>query len=200
MNTNISGIKFGNNYRPPGGTELKVFNLGTFPASVKAEVKLPGQKNWKVYERLSIENGEIYIPIKKVFLCCAEENSDFVDSVQQRLYDDGIMTFFYKDIKSLPAGANNDNYIQKAIETSDFVIPFLSKSMCGKTGYVQKELKWIKEQIDLRPESKRYALPVVLEQCDIPRFLSGYNLIETKKFQDWYDRLRYSIQDYLDKL
>ena len=143
---------------------------------------------------MPIENGAITLPVRLVFLCHAEEDKPFVRNLRQRLLDDGILTWLdEKDL--LPGDDPWKQRINEAIETSDFVLVFLSSTSLNKTGQFQRELRYALEQRNLRPEGTRYIIPLVIDQCDPPGSLREIQWLRAQT-TDWYERLNRAILEH----
>jgi len=150
----------------PQGTNIAL-KMGDIPETVTVELGLPGQHNPTTLQNLPIANGTLVLPIPLVFLCHANEDKNFVESVSNRLWQDGYFTWY--DKKDLLPGDNWKFRIEETIEQSDRIIVFLSKTSINKTGYVQREIKFALQQHQLRPNGQRYIIPALVEECQIPR-------------------------------
>jgi hypothetical protein len=150
----------------PQGTILEA-RLGSLPNTVQVRIKLPGQEQFSDLGNLPLRSGIIELPLKLVFLCHAHEDRPTVESIGGQLWQDGYLTWF--DKKDLLPGDSWQEMIEEAIEKADFFLAFLSKNSVSKTGFVQREIKYALQQRDLRPLRQRYIIPILLEECDLPR-------------------------------
>jgi formylglycine-generating enzyme required for sulfatase activity len=103
----------------------------------------------------------------KVFLCHSSQDKPIVFELYKRLLaEDWIDPWLDKE--KLKPGQDFDSEIEKAIESADAVVAFISKSAVSKTGYIQKELKLIYNAAMFKPEGMVFAIPLRLEECDPP--------------------------------
>jgi hypothetical protein len=75
--------------------------------------------------------------------------------------------------------------IQRAIQTSDFILIFLSRSSVAKRGYVQREMKLALDVLQELPEGTIHTIPVRLDDCEVPESFRRYqwvNLFEPNRF------------------
>lgn len=106
-------------------------------------------------------------PRLKVFLCHSSQDKPIVFELYKRLLaEDWIDPWLDKE--KLKPGQDFDSEIEKAIESADAVVAFISKGAVGKTGYIQKELKLIYNAAMFKPEGRLFAIPLRLEECDPP--------------------------------
>lgn len=185
MSTELHTIKSIGGKDVPGGTMLGL-RLGRVPGTVTAEIRLPGQKKPAVFKDLPIRDGVLTLPVPLVFLCYASEDAKQVGDLSQRLWEDSVVTWL--DRKDLLPGDSWKARIEEAIERADRVIVFLSPHSVGKTGYVQREMRYALEQRDLRPSGARYIIPVLLAECDVPREFRGIQWLRLWD-EGWYGTL-----------
>ncbi len=103
----------------------------------------------------------------KVFLCHASQDKPVVVDLYERLKGEGWIDPWL-DKENLLIGQDFDLEIEKAVETADAVIVFISKNAVNKTGYVQKELRLVYDTYMYKPEGALFAIPLRLEECDPP--------------------------------
>lgn len=156
------------NKKIPHGTSLQL-RLGSLPGTVNAQIQLPGQKTSMNLGDLKIDNGVIRLPLKLVFFSYAREDQAAVQTLADRLWQDGFLCWL--DTRNILPGDDWKARVEDAIERSDFVLIFLSDTSIKKVGYVQHELKFALEQQQLRPTGTRYIIPIRLAPCDTPRDL-----------------------------
>ncbi|CBK40069.1 protein of unknown function [Nitrospira defluvii] len=173
----------------PQGTLLRV-SLGSRPGTVTVHVQLPDQTDWTMYSDLQIVNGTVTLPVKLVFLSHAKEDARFIRDLAHRLLQDGVLAWF--DEKELLPGDDWKRKIDEAIESSDFVLVFLSATSVSKTGYFQRELKYALDQHQLRPEGSRYIIPIIIDECQPPRSLRDIHWLRTDT-SEWYERLKRAL-------
>ena len=168
MKHNITNIITAGSKEVPHGTEI-MLSQGNAPGTVRVTLRLPGRQDFTSYGNLAIHEGIVELPVKLVFISYASEDLDKIEELAVKLEHDNFMVWLDKD--TLLPGDDWKTKIEEGIENSDYVLVFLSKTSIAKTGYVQKELKYALEQWELRPEGKRYIIPILLEECDPPRKL-----------------------------
>jgi TIR domain len=175
----------------PQNTVVKIC-LGHIPETLTVEVQLPRQDQWTRYENLPIVNGVVTLPVKLAFLSHAKEDVEFVRHIAVSLLRDGVMTWF--DEEDLLPGDDWKSKIDDALERSDYVIVFLSRNSSEKTGYFQRELRYALEQRELRPEGKRYIVPVLIDDCEPPRALRDIHWLKSNG-DTWYQKLLAAIRN-----
>jgi hypothetical protein len=190
MATELHTIKSMGNKDLPRGTKI-VVRLGAFPGTVTVELNLPGQHLPAILSDLPINNGTLTLPVPLVFLCHANEDKPSVELISHRLWQDGFLTWF--DKKDLLPGDDWKVVIDETIERADRVIVFLSKTSVGKTGYVQREIKYALEQRELRPQGQRYIIPALLEECPVPREFRDIHWLDISH-DDWYEKLMAALR------
>jgi tetratricopeptide (TPR) repeat protein len=102
-----------------------------------------------------------------VFISYARQDSD----AAQRLYNDlSSKTDLnpWLDKENLLPGQNWNLEIRKAIKNSGYFIALFSSESVKKRGYVQKEFKKAIDTLDEFPEGEIFAIPVRLDECEIP--------------------------------
>src|SRR3990172_4806302 len=68
--------------------------------------------------------------------------------------------------------------IEKAVEESDIVIVCLSTRSVDKEGYVQKELRFVLDIADEKPEGSIFVIPLRLDDCIVPRRLRHWQWVD----------------------
>ena len=96
----------------------------------------------------------------KIFLSYALEDLDLAKELYNDLKLYGLNVWL--DTESLLPG---DKW--EAIKKCNYFIVLLSSRSMNKWGFVQKDLKATLEMLDLFINSKRFILPVRLEDCEI---------------------------------
>ena len=64
------------------------------PGYARVEMQLPGMTRFVDLGELAIVNGELVLPLKLLFLCHAREDEATVESLSERLFEDGFLTWF----------------------------------------------------------------------------------------------------------
>jgi len=105
--------------------------------------------------------------VARIFLCHASEDKAQVREVYQQLKALGFTPWL--DEADILPGQGWNYEIEQALETSDFVMVFLSTRSVKKIGYVQREFKRALELSEERPEGFIHTIPVKLDDCAAPR-------------------------------
>ena len=113
----------------------------------------------------------------RVFLCHASQDKLIVRELYQRLLAEGWIDPWLDEEKILP-GQDWDMEIRQAVRAADAVIVFLSNQSVLKEGYIQKELRFVLDVADEKPEGIVFAVPVRLDECSIPRKLENWHYLD----------------------
>ena len=127
----------------------------------------------------------------KVFLCHSSDDKPAVREIYQRLKAETWIDPWLDEEELFP-GQDWDLEIEKAVESTDAVLVFLSNNSVSKEGYVQRELRMILRISDYKPEGAIFTIPLRLEKCKLPRRLSMWQYVDLfpEARQDWaYKRL-----------
>lgn len=103
----------------------------------------------------------------KVFLCHSSQDKPIVRELHDRLLSEGWIDPWL-DKEKLRLGEDFDLEIEKAIESTDAVIAFISENAVKKTGYIQKELRLVYDAQMYRPDGELFTIPLRLEECEPP--------------------------------
>ena len=175
----------------PDGTEIQI-KLGKIPGTVAIYLKLPGQRNPIELGDLQIVDGVVELPVNLVFLSHAKEDVDVVSQLSEKLLQYGVITWF--DEKDLLPGADWKLEIEKGIDRSDYILVFLSSNSVNKEGYFQKELKTVLECRELKPEGARYIIPILIDDCELPRAFRDIYWLKMES-DGWYEKLLKALRD-----
>ena len=133
----------------------------------------------------------------RIFLCHASEDKAQVREVYHRLRTiDGFEPWL--DEEDLLPGQEWAREIPRALQTSDFILIFLSRSSVAKRGYVQREMKLALDAWQALPEGTIHTIPVRIDDCDVPEAFRRYhwaNLFEPNGF----DRIVRAIRTEMAK-
>jgi|GEM_PF-2027072 len=119
----------------------------------------------------------------KVFLCHAHDDKSKARELYRYLKRRGLQPWL--DAEDLLPGQAWQVEIPKALESSDAIIILLSKTSVDKEGYVQKEIKFALDKALEMPEGRIFLIPARLEECEVPRAISGYHWVDM--FEDGGD-------------
>lgn len=132
----------------------------------------------------------------RLFLSYARENKNEVSKIRDLIQDAGLEVWL--DSESLLAGQQWEKSINRAIDSSDFVIGFLSKYSFD--GYQLKELEISEKQISENKKNPNFLLPCILDDeiferlpKSIPDFLQKYHIINLAQPENGWTELRISI-------
>lgn len=120
---------------------------------------------------------------ERVFISYARQDLD----AAIRLYNDlssktDLKPWFDKE--DLLPGQSWDLEIRKAIKNSRYFIALFSSISVSKRGYVQKEFRKAIDTFDEFPEGEIFAIPVRLDECEIPYERFG-SMERVDLFPDW---------------
>ena len=138
----------------------------------------------------------------RVFLCHSSQDKPIVRELYQRLNAEGWIDPWLDEEKLLP-GQAWDLEIEKALEVSDAVIVCLSNHSTTKEGYIQKELRFVLDVADEKPEGTIFVIPLRLESCLLPRRLKMWHYLDffPSDRQNWaFVRLLDSLKTRLENL
>jgi hypothetical protein len=80
--------------------------------------------------------------------------------------------------------------IEEAIDDADYVLVFLSPRSCPKESFFQKEIRHAMNRLEQMPEGERFILPVMIEQCELPRSFRKRNIHYQRMWEaDAYEKL-----------
>jgi TIR domain len=129
--------------------------------------------------------------VARIFLCHASDDTAHVREVYHRLRAiDGFEPWLGEE--DLLPGQEWEREIPRALQTSDFILIFLSRTSVAKRGYVQREMKMALDVWEELPEGTIHTIPVRLDDCDVPKPFRRYhytNLFDPRGF----DRLTRAI-------
>jgi len=174
------------NRKFPQGTSIKLIKSEK-AGCVSVNLRLPSQKNRIQFLDIPVKNGTISIPITIVFLCHVSEDKETVIEVGKELERIGFITWL--DKKDLLPGDNWEDIIEDAIDTSDFVLVFLSqKSIIKKDSHFHREIQYAIERTNRNPENNRFIIPLKIDDLNIPKKLSKIQCVD-KSNLDWLERI-----------
>lgn len=119
-----------------------------------------------------------------IFIHHAEENKSHAKQLRDDLNRAGERVWLDKE--DILPGQDWKNAIKQAIQKSRYVITLLSKLSLEKVGFLQHELKLVRERQMEYPDSKIYIIPARLEDCDLASSpLSSLQYVDL--FPSWTD-------------
>lgn len=130
--------------------------------------------------------AESTLPRLTVFLCHSSGDKPRIRDLYKRLRKDGFAPWL--DEEELLPGQDWHHEITKAVRSSHVVVVCLSVDSTGKTGYVQKEIKYALDIADEQPDGTIFLIPLKLEDCEVPSRLQRWQWV--KLFEEGgYQRL-----------
>lgn len=170
--------------------EAKVIDLKILSALRESTPKLVEPRE----ENVSRKQLGSYTPNSLIFVSYASEDSD----AAFKLYED-LKTRTnlepWLDKKNLLPGQDWNLEIRKAIERSRYFIALFSSTSVGKRGYVQKEFKRALDVLDEFPEGEIFAIPVRLDDCEIP-YGKFRGIQSADLFPDWNAGIERLVQAF----
>jgi hypothetical protein len=127
----------------------------------------------------------------RAFLCYASDDRPAIRRLYQRLSAEGVEPWM--DSYDLRAGQDWQLEVRQAVTRSDVVLVCLSQSSIGKTGFVQKEIRFALDAADERPGGAVFLIPVRLEDCRVPNRLSHWHWVDYF-LEGGFDRLIQALQ------
>jgi hypothetical protein len=142
---------------------------------------------------LSISNSR---PLH-VFLCHSSGDKLTVREIYRRLNAEDWIDPWLDEEKLYP-GHDWNFEIEEAVEAADIIIVFLTKNSVNKEGYLQRELRFVLDLGDEKPEGTLYIIPIRLEECKPPRRLRRWQYTDyfppSEKDRS-FDRLLVSLRN-----
>lgn len=119
----------------------------------------------------------------RVFLCHASQDKPIVRELYRRLLAEGWIDPWLDEEKLLP-GQDWNLEIEKAAEAADAVIVCISNNSVTKEGYIQRELRFVLNVADEKPEGTIFIIPLRLDDCELPRRMRLW------QFADYFEEQR----------
>ncbi len=127
----------------------------------------------------------------KVFLCHSSADKAIVREIYNKLVLYNIDVWL--DEEKLLPGHDWELEIRNAISLSDVIIVCLSQKSVTKAGYLQKEIKYALDMIDMQPESSICIIPAKLDECKIPDRLNRWHWVNCFE-EKGYNKLIRSLE------
>jgi len=138
----------------------------------------------------------------KVFLCHASDDKPTVRELYHQLCAEGWLDVWLDEEKLLP-GQEWDLEIEKAVEEADVVLVTLSTHSVDKEGYIQRELRFVLNIADQKPEGAIFIIPIRLNDCPAPRRLRNWQYVDyfPEDRRKWaYERILQSLKLRAERL
>jgi hypothetical protein len=124
-----------------------------------------------------------------VFISYVREDSASVDRLTNDLVSHGVNVWL--DRVSIKPGERWDLAIKQAIRSGDFFVACFSPNSVNKSrSGMNQELSLAVEELTLRPLDRRWFIPVLLDECEIPEYSIGglatlRSIQQVKLFSNW---------------
>ena len=119
------------------------------------------------------------LPAARVFISYAREDQDAVRDLYRRLKGSGLNPWM--DTENLMVGDPWARTIDEAIQTADFFLACISTHSVNKAGVLQQELSKGINNWYARTGPDNYLLPVMLEDCAMPKSLASLQRVDLWK-------------------
>jgi hypothetical protein len=122
----------------------------------------------------------------RIFISYAREDKEAI----VRLYEDlkGHGYSLWLDLIDLKGGQEWEEEIGIALEDAAMALICLSNRSVSKRGYINREIRKVLELVEYMPEGGVFLIPVRLEDCDYPRRLSRWQVVDLFE-DDGFERL-----------
>lgn len=104
--------------------------------------------------------------MSKAFLSYVHEDSDFAEKLARNLQRNGIGV--WRDKEELSGGSRWKSAIRSAITSGTYFVALHSKQREAKqTSYAHAELTIAIEELQKKPQSRRWLIPLRIDNCEI---------------------------------
>lgn len=124
----------------------------------------------------------------KIFISYAHADREKVDQLYNRLLEAGHSPWM--DNEDILGGVLWRAAIEKAIQDSDFFLACLSENSVNRKGVIQEELKQGMDILNRMNETAIYLIPVKLDDCKVPKKLSGRQCTDLTSENGWEKLLK----------
>jgi hypothetical protein len=107
---------------------------------------------------------------KRVFISHSFEDSAMAARIQKCLDENGIPV--WSQINNVKSGEELFSEIEKAIQTSEFMIVLLSAN--------STKSKWLNTELNLAIFKNITVIPILINDCEIPQVLKNYEIIDIR--------------------
>jgi anti-anti-sigma factor len=126
-----------------------------------------------------------------VFLCHSSSDKTAARDLHRRLLAAGARPWL-DEVELLP-GQVWEREIPAAVRRSDAVLVCLSAASIGKSGYLQREIKYAIDAAEEQSDDSIFLIPGRLETCEVPERLRRWQWVDLF-VPDGYDRLVTALQ------
>ena len=131
-----------------------------------------------------------------VFLSYARLDKELVEKLYEQLSAAGFSPWM--DIHNILPGEQWEASIRRAIRNAHFILVCLSANSVNRRGVIQKEIGYALEIQQEMLQSDIYLIPVLLERCDLPDHLAGYQAVNWFE-ADGREKLLTALREGLDR-
>lgn len=138
----------------------------------------------------------------RVFLCHASQDKPAVRDLNLKLLAENWVDPWLDEDQLLP-GQDWNLEIEKAVESSDVVLVFVSSVSVAKEGYVQKELRRVLNIALEKIDGAIFVIPIRLDECEMPRKLKdiqGLKYYPPENRDSAFEKLKTSLKIRKDEL
>jgi hypothetical protein len=129
---------------------------------------------WSNHTQMPADFFEVHAESRRpsVFLCHSKEDSEKAKVLFRRLKAVGMNPWL--DKFNLVLGDEWESEIKKAVHQADAFVVCLRPGF-DEIGFRQKEVRWAREALQLRPPGRGFIIPFVLEPCSMPDWLKPFH-------------------------
>jgi anti-anti-sigma factor len=112
----------------------------------------------------------------RVFLCHSSKDKLTVRNLHRRLLQAQVQPWF-DEVDLLP-GQLWEQEIPAAVRRSDAILVFLSSEAMGRSGYLQREIRYALDAAEEQRDESIFLIPVRLEECEVPERLRKWQWVD----------------------
>jgi anti-anti-sigma factor len=112
----------------------------------------------------------------RVFLCHSSMDKLAVRNLHNRLIQARVQPWF-DEVDLLP-GQLWEQEIPAAVRRSDAILVFLSAGAIGRSGYLQREIRYALDAAEEQSDESLFLIPVRLEECEVPERLRKWQWVD----------------------
>jgi anti-anti-sigma factor len=127
----------------------------------------------------------------RVFLCHSSKDKLAVRNVHKQLLLTQIQPWF-DEVDLLP-GQLWEQEIPAAVRRSDAILVFLSAGAIGRSGYLQREIRYALDAAAEQSDESQFLIPARLEECEVPERLRKWQWVDLFA-ENGFSRLLTSLQ------
>ncbi len=131
-----------------------------------------------------------------VFISYSSSDKDIIRNLHKKLLTEGWIDPWLDEEKLYP-GQEWDLEIEKAVKAAHVVVVCLSNNSVSKEGYIQKEIRFVLNIAEEKPEGSIFIIPLRLNECIVPTRLRTWQYVDyfPANRREWaYKRLLESLK------